>query len=110
MTDDLSSIIPFGRSSEKPVSLTQALQGIRKAKHNPNIKGIYLNVENLSAGLASTDDLREALVDFKKSGKFIIAYADGYSQKAYYLSLRSRPNSTQPRGDDSPSRDGQSAP
>ena len=85
VTDDLSSILPFGRSSEKPVSLTQALQGIRKAKHNPNIKGIYLNVENLSAGLASTDDLREALVDFKKSGKFIIAYADGYSQKAYYL-------------------------
>ena len=77
VTDDLSSILPFGRSSEKPVSLTQALQGIRKAKHNPNIKGIYLNVENLSAGLASTDDLREALVDFKKSGKFIIAYADG---------------------------------
>ena len=67
------------------MSLTQALQGIRKAKANPNIKGIYLNVENLSAGLASTDELREALLDFKKSGKFVIAYADNYSQKAYYL-------------------------
>ena len=85
VTDDFGSILPFGGSANPPVSLTQALQGIHKAKANPNIKGIYLNVENLSAGLASTDELREALLDFKKSGKFVIAYADNYSQKAYYL-------------------------
>lgn len=84
-TDDWQSLFSFGNQSDRPVSLTQALQGIRKAKVNPNIKGIYLNVEGLSAGLASTEELRDALRDFKKSGKFIIAYADSYSQKAYYL-------------------------
>ena len=85
VTDDFGSILPFGGSANPPVSLTQALQGIHKAKANPNIKGIYLNVESLNAGLASIDELRNALFDFKKSGKFVYAYGDSYDQRAYYL-------------------------
>ena len=73
-------------SGEDPVSLSQALASIRKAKADPRIRGIYLNLEGYNAGMASTVDLREALKDFRSSGKFIISYADTYEQKAYYLS------------------------
>ena len=85
-TDELSSFIPGMGSDEKPISLSQALSSIRKAKADSRIRGIYLNVEGYSGGMASTADLREALKDFRSSGKFIISYADSYDQKAYYLS------------------------
>ena len=85
-TDELSSFIPGMGSDEKPISLSQALARIRKAKADSRIRGIYLNVEGYSGGMASTADLREALKDFRSSGKFIISYADSYDQKAYYLS------------------------
>lgn len=58
---------------------------IAKAKENDQIKGIYLNVENFSCGSASLQEIRQALADFKESGKFIIAYGGGYSQSGYYL-------------------------
>lgn len=76
----------FGGSGEGPMSLSNALQAIRKAKNNPNIAGIYLTTDELSAGVAMVDEVREALADFKQSGKFVVAYADTYSQKGYYLS------------------------
>ena len=84
--DELSSFVPGMGSGEDPVSLSQALASIRKAKADPRIRGIYLNLEGYNAGMASTVDLREALKDFRSSGKFIISYADTYEQKAYYLS------------------------
>lgn len=58
---------------------------IAKAKENDQIKGIYLNVGNFSSGSASLQEIRQALADFKESGKFIIAYGGGYSQSGYYL-------------------------
>lgn len=58
---------------------------IEKAKENDQIKGIYLNVGNFSSGSASLQEIRQALADFKESGKFIIAYGGGYSQSGYYL-------------------------
>ncbi len=70
----------------KAVTLVDALRTVRLAKNNPNIKGIYLNVENLNAGMATINELRRSLQDFSTSGKFIIAYADSYTQKSYYLS------------------------
>lgn len=89
VTDDWRSL-PWGfgipSKEETPVSLTDALASIRKAKEDDRIRGIYLNLDNYAGGMASTIDLRAALEDFKKSGKFIYAYADGYGQKAYYLS------------------------
>lgn len=83
-TDDWMQYLP-GNKGSQPVSLTQAIEGIRRAKASDKIKGIYLNVESLNAGLASIDELRNALLDFKKSGKFVYAYGDSYDQRAYYL-------------------------
>ena len=65
--------------------LDDILSSIRKAKNNENIKGIYLQPTSLSTSFASLEEIRHALVDFKGSGKFIVAYADQYTQSMYYL-------------------------
>lgn len=75
----------MGTSSEKTMGLDDLLSNIEKAKNDANIVGIYLNGGSLSGGFASFKEIRNALLDFKKAGKFIVAYADNYSQKDYYL-------------------------
>jgi len=75
----------MGKTSENSIGLDDVLSNIRKAKENENIVGIYLKGGSLSGGIASIKEIRNALIDFKKSGKFIVAYADNYSQRMYYL-------------------------
>ncbi|HAQ21219.1 MAG TPA: signal peptide peptidase SppA [Prolixibacteraceae bacterium] len=70
----------------KTVGLNDILSCIRKAKTDDNIKGIYLNPKDIQAGMASVEEIRSALKDFKTSGKFIYAYGEYLTQKAYYLS------------------------
>ncbi len=65
--------------------LNDVLASIRKAKENENIMGICLTPKYLEAAYASLEEIRDALVDFKTSGKFIVAYADQYTQSMYYL-------------------------
>ena len=66
--------------------LDDILSSIKKAKENENIKGIYIQASSLSSSYASLQAIRNALNDFKESGKFIVAYSDGYTQGLYYLS------------------------
>ena len=69
-----------------PVSLNTFLQGIEEAKTNDKVKGIYLEAGAFQAdSYATLQEARKALVDFEKSGKWVIAYADTYTQQAYYL-------------------------
>ena len=75
----------FGDESNT-YGLDDILSSIQKAKENENIKGIYLQASSLGASYASLQEIRNALLDFKESGKFIIAYADSYTQGLYYLS------------------------
>ena len=65
--------------------LDDILECIEKAKTDDKIRGIYLNPSTVNAGIASLEEIRDALVDFKESGKFIYAYGESWSQKAYYL-------------------------
>ncbi len=74
---------PF--KSQKTIGLNDILKSISHAATNDNITGIYLDATYLMAGMATTDEIRNALIDFKKSGKFIYAYSEVYTQKAYYL-------------------------
>lgn len=67
------------------VGLNDLLSNIALAKDNDKILGIYLRGGSLSAGPASAKALRDALLDFKQSGKFIIAYSDSYTQTNYYI-------------------------
>lgn len=71
---------------EKSIGLNDIIARIKAAKTDDNIKGIYLNPASVGVGFASLKAIRDALLDFKESKKFIIAYSEGYSQKAYYLS------------------------
>ncbi|MEG0647958.1 MAG: signal peptide peptidase SppA, partial [Bacteroides sp.] len=66
--------------------LDDIMASIKKAKENDNIKGIYIQATSLGTSYASLQAIRTALVDFKESGKFIVAYADTYTQGLYYLS------------------------
>ena len=65
--------------------LDDILASIQKAKDNEDIKGIYLQTAFLETSFASLEEIRHALQDFKESGKFIVAYADQYTQDMYYL-------------------------
>lgn len=67
------------------LGLNDILLQIKKAKTDKNIRGIYLNSGGFPNGAVTAEEIRHALLDFRKSGKFVIAYAEVYSQKAYYL-------------------------
>lgn len=74
----------FG-SEIKILGLNDILSNIKKAKNDDNIQGIYLEIGYFSAGFATLEEVRNALIDFKSSGKFITSYSEVYSQRAYYL-------------------------
>lgn len=76
----------FMGDDNKTYGLDDVLSSIKKAKENDDIKGIYIEAASLDAGFASREEIRNALKDFKESGKFIVAYGDNYSQGLYYLS------------------------
>lgn len=78
----LKDFLPNEASS---VGLRDVLQAIKKAKENDNIEGIYLEAGSLAASFASLEAIRNALLDFKSSEKFIISYGDQYTQGQYYL-------------------------
>jgi len=75
----------FDTESTKKVGLTDILSAVRKAKDNDKIKGVYLNAGILSIGVASAQQLRDELVKFKESGKFIVAYGENVTQNTYYI-------------------------
>jgi len=83
--DPLSFFSPEGFDMEQNPGLDEILKNIEKAKSDPNIKGIYLDLGMVPSGLTLVREIRQALIDFKTSGKFIIAYGEVYSQVAYYL-------------------------
>ncbi len=70
---------------DKSTGLNDILDNLKKAKKDDNIAGIYLDLSEIPTGISTLDEIRDALIDFKTSGKFIWAYSEGYSQKSYYL-------------------------
>lgn len=76
---------PFSFDTDKKLGLFDLIETINQAKEDDKINGIYLNLEAVPMGRASASDLRDALLDFKSNGKFIIAYSDYYSQATYHL-------------------------
>ena len=85
--DPFSAILQqaMGNQSYQLLGLNDVLANIEKAKNDDKIAGIYLKGGTLSGGIASLKEIRDALVDFKTSGKFIVAYADMYSQSNYFI-------------------------
>ncbi len=84
--------------SPMEIGLDDILSSIKKAKENDKIKGIYIYSGLFSASPASLKEMRDALVDFKESGKFIVSYSDLYLQDGYYLSSVSDEMIINPQG------------
>ncbi len=82
----------------KTIGLNDILKDIQRAKEDPNIKGILLDVSVIPAGMATIQEIRSELIDFKKSGKFILSYSEVYTQGAYYLATAADQIYLQPEG------------
>lgn len=74
----------FFKSTNIP-GLLETMDLIERAAEDDNIKGIYMDMSDVGSGMATMEEIREALLKFKESGKFIVAYGEVFSQKAYYL-------------------------
>jgi len=74
-----------GGEEKEGLGLNDLLKSIQRAKTDDNIKCIYINVSSPNAGFATMREVRNALIDFKKSHKKILAYSEVYTQGAYYL-------------------------
>lgn len=83
-TEEQTSIFNVN-DKNKSILLYDVLEAIKNAKTDGNIKGISIETDHLNAGITQLDDIRAALEDFKKSGKFVYAYGNGVSQSTYYL-------------------------
>ena len=80
MSFDFMSMTPINQ-----LGLNDALKAIEKAKKDDRIKGIYLDMDGAAVGFATVEELRNKLIEFKESGKFIVSYASAYSHAGYYL-------------------------
>jgi protease IV len=83
--DFFSSLNPFDSEERGTLGLLNLRQSIKHAKSDDKIKGIILDLHNTHHGFGTLEELRNALLDFKTSGKFIVAYSETYSEGSYYL-------------------------
>ncbi|RNI27090.1 signal peptide peptidase SppA [Rufibacter immobilis] len=83
--DPLAELGFGGVIGSQGIGLDEIKASIKKAKSDDNIKGIFLNLDLLQAGMASVEEIRNELLDFKKSKKFVVAYSELSTEKAYYL-------------------------
>ncbi len=88
---DRSTDDPFGNfdfatmETKESTGLNDILRNIENAKTDNNIKGIYLELSSIPTPTATLQELRSKLIEFKESGKFVVAYGESYSQSAYYV-------------------------
>jgi len=87
---DFSNFPSF--STDIHPGLDQVLENLEKAKRDDNIKGIYLDLSIIPAGFAMVNEIRDGILDFKESGKFVICYSENLSQGAYYLATAADKN------------------
>ena len=80
------------------MGLNDIISAIRKAKNNDMIKGIYIDSRSMSASMATLEEIRNELISFKESGKFVVAYADTYTQNGYYLASMADKVAINPQG------------
>ncbi|MFH2144262.1 MAG: signal peptide peptidase SppA, partial [Bacteroidota bacterium] len=90
---------PLSMDAKQSIGLNDILKSLNNAKTDDKIKGIFLNLSAIPAGIATIEEIRGALINFKDSSdKFIIAYSDVYSQGAYYLATAADKIYLNPKG------------
>ena len=83
LDDPLAEVFPA--AADQSIGLLRLKQVIRHAKTDPKIEGIYLNTSMAMTGIASLKELRESILEFRESGKWVVAYADFFTEGGYYL-------------------------
>ena len=83
--DPFGSISFSSKEMLESTGLNEILRNIEYAKTDPNIKGIYMELSSIPTSTATLQELRDKLIEFRKSGKFIACYGETYSQSAYYM-------------------------
>ena len=85
-TDNPLGALNFQSMESKDASgMNDILRNIEHAKTDPNIKGIYMELSSIPTSTATLQEIRDKLIEFKESGKFIVTYGENYSQSAYYI-------------------------
>ncbi|MFA6275293.1 MAG: signal peptide peptidase SppA [Pedobacter sp.] len=97
-TPENSIIDKFVGSEQKSIGFYDVIKALKAAKTDDNIECVYINVSAPNAGMATMLEVRNALIDFKKSKKPIIAYSEIYSQGAYYLASAANKVYLNPQG------------
>jgi len=103
--NDRSSDNPFAHFNfsqldmGKQLGLNEIVSNLKKASTDSKVKGIFLELTDIPAGQATLEEIRNALIDFKKSGKFIVSYSEAFTQKSYYLASVSDKIYLNPAGD-----------
>ena len=83
--DPLNSFNFTSMETKEATGMTTILHNIDHAKTDPNIKGIYMELSSIPTSTATLQEIRDKLIEFKDSGKFIVTYGESYSQSAYYI-------------------------
>ena len=81
----MSSLNSLGGTMTSPVGVYDAVQAIHKAAEDPGVKFILLKTDNMASDLTNVSEIRRALIDFRKSGKAVVAYGEAYTSGTYYL-------------------------
>ncbi len=92
--------VPFaGSDVPDALGLDELKAAVRYAKSDDDVKGIYLDAEMVQGGIATVEELRDVLLDFKKSGKWIVSYGEVFSEKSYYLNSVATKSWLNPQGE-----------
>jgi protease-4 len=75
----------FSELRRRHLGLNTVLKALQSAKSDPAVSGMLMELRSIDAGMETLEEIRGAILDFKKSGKFVISYADDYTQAAYYI-------------------------
>ena len=91
--------LPIPGADMRKIGLLQLKQAIENAKDDEKIRGIYLDVSQPMTGFSSLEEIRQALIDFREDGKWVIAYNEVMSEGAYYLSTAADEIYLNPQGE-----------
>lgn len=93
---ELGDVGPFASTGE--MGLNDMIDKLRSAAGDADVKGVYISVKNLEGGFASIEELRNAILAFRKSGKFVYTYGENFSHREYYLASASDKIFLNPQG------------
>lgn len=97
-SNPLSDILQASDESDPSLGLNQILNGLKKAEKDPQVKGLLIDCGGYMGGMATAEEIRQALIHFQKSGKSILAYSGLYTELGYYIASATQTVTCNPKG------------